>query len=59
PWPLMGVVVGIAAMAASDVPAVQLHLTKPQEWGTAGWLGDIIPHLAYGMITAGVFESIA
>ena len=58
PWPIMGIVVGCAAMAASDVPAVQLQLTKPNEWGTAGWLGDIIPHLAYGIITAGVFESI-
>jgi hypothetical protein len=47
------------AMAASDVPATMLEVTNPAEWGTSGWLSDIVPHLAYGVVTAAVFETIA
>ena len=46
-------------MAASDVPATMLEVTNPAEWGTSGWLSDIVPHLAYGVVTAAVFETIA
>lgn len=49
--------VGGAAMAASDVPATRLGLTDPKEWGAAGWLADIGPHLAYGLVTTATFEA--
>ncbi len=58
PWPILGMVAGVAAMAAADAPAVRFHLTDPRKWGSAGWLSDLIPHLAYGFVVAGVFESI-
>jgi hypothetical protein len=47
------------AMAASDVPSTLLEATNPSEWGTSGWISDIVPHLAYGAVTAAVFETIA
>ena len=46
-------------MASSDAPSVKLHVTDPGQWGTSGWLADIIPHLAYGLVTAAVYESLA
>lgn len=58
PVPLAGIVLGGVAMAASDVPATSLNVTDPAEWGTAGWAADIIPHLAYGFITAMVFDNL-
>jgi hypothetical protein len=47
------------AMAASDVPATMLEATNPAEWGASGWIGDIVPHAAYGLVTAAAFEFIA
>ena len=49
--------VGAVAMAAADVPLTALKLTDPREWGTIGWLSDIFPHFAYGLITAAVIEA--
>jgi hypothetical protein len=57
PMPLAGVTLGALAMAASDVPAIQLGVTDPKEWGTAGWLADIVPHVVYGFITAMAFDA--
>ncbi|MBC5816654.1 MAG: hypothetical protein GIW97_08945 [Candidatus Eremiobacteraeota bacterium] len=56
PLPIRGIAVGAAAMAASDIPMVRLHLTDPTKWRAADWLSDIIPHLAYGIVTAVVCE---
>lgn len=53
---LAGGILGSAAMAASDVPATRLGLTRPQDWSSADWAADVIPHAAYGLVTALTFE---
>lgn len=58
PVPVAGILLGATAMAASDVPSIKLEVTDPAEWGTSGWLADIVPHLAYGLVTAVVFEML-
>ncbi len=55
--PLTGVGLGLAAMAGSDVPATTLGITDPREWGLNSWTSDIIPHLAYGMVTAVAYDA--
>jgi hypothetical protein len=50
---------GLAAMAASDLPAIALGVTDPRSWGAAGWVSDLLPHLAYGLATATVYEALA
>lgn len=40
-----------AAMAGADGPLVRLGLTDPRTWSAADWLSDIVPHLAYGVVT--------
>jgi hypothetical protein len=50
---------GLAAMAASDLPATALGVTDPRTWGAAGWASDLLPHLAYGFATATVYEALA
>lgn len=57
PQPLAGVGLGAAAMAGSDVPATALGVTNPKEWDRNSWVSDIVPHLAYGLVTALVFDA--
>jgi hypothetical protein len=48
PAPLAAAALGALAMAGSDGPLVTLGLTRPDDWATADWASDIIPHLGYG-----------
>jgi hypothetical protein len=51
-----GIGAGVAAMAASSVPMTLLGTTDPREWSGTSWAMDIVPHLAYGLTTAAVFD---
>lgn len=57
PVGLSGVALAAAAMAAGDLPPILTQATNPREWGTSGWLADIVPHLAYGLFTAVAYEA--
>lgn len=56
PLPLAAVVLGAAAMAASDGSMAALGVTDPRTWPASSWLADLVPHLAYGAVTAAVLE---
>ncbi len=58
PLMLSAVALGAAAMLASDVPATRIGATDPRTWGIGGWVSDIIPHIAYGLVTAAVFDAV-
>lgn len=45
------VVIGAAAMVATDAGMARLGITDPREWDAASWLSDAVPHLAFGMTT--------
>jgi hypothetical protein len=57
PIALSGIALGAAAMAAGDLPPILAQATNPREWGTSGWVSDIVPHLAYGFFTALAYEA--
>ncbi len=59
PIPLAAILVGLTAMAASDVPLVALRVSNPKTWGISGWLADAIPHLVYGIVTVATYEAIS
>jgi hypothetical protein len=56
--PLAAVGVGLAAMAASDVPLFVARISNPKSWGLSGWASDLIPHLVYGLVTVATYESL-
>lgn len=58
PLTVSAIALGAAAMIASDVPATQSGATNPRKWGFTGWVSDLIPHAAYGFVTAAVFDAI-
>ena len=59
PRPAAGVILGLGAMAASDVPIAATGASDPRTWGVSGWLSDLIPHLIYGFVTVAVYDAIA
>ncbi len=59
PAPLAAPIVGLTAMAASDVPLVALRVSNPKSWGISGWLADTIPHLIYGIVTVATYEALS
>jgi len=54
---LAGAAIGAAAMAASDYPATRLGLTEPRDWSAVDWASDVLPHMAFGVVTAWAFEA--
>ena len=54
---LAGAALGSLAMAAADYPAARLGVTDPRDWSATDWVADVVPHMAYGMVTALTFEA--
>lgn len=55
---LAGAGLGSLAMVSSDYPATRLGLTDPTSWSGADWAADVLPHMAYGVVTAWTFDHI-
>ncbi|MDJ0358305.1 hypothetical protein [Paenarthrobacter sp. PH39-S1] len=47
-----------AAMAGADGPMSALGITDPKSWSVVDWMSDIIPHLAYGAVTAALLREL-
>ncbi|MDP8930850.1 MAG: hypothetical protein M3O70_20345 [Actinomycetota bacterium] len=57
--PIASLLLGAAAMAGSDVPATALGVTNPKQWGAKSWVSDIVPHMAYGTVTAMAYDALS
>lgn len=55
-WTRMALV-ALAAMLAGNVPSIVSGITDPRKWGAEGWIADIVPHIAYGVVTVGAYEA--
>lgn len=49
---------GLAAMLAGNGPMTVLGVSDPRTWSTADWLSDLVPHAAYGLVTASTLVAI-
>jgi hypothetical protein len=54
---LAGAALGSLAMAAADYPAARLGVTEPRDWSATDWAADVVPPMAYGIVTALTFEA--
>jgi hypothetical protein len=59
PLPVLSVLIGAAAMAGSNVPMTALGVTDPRTWDITSWVSDVIPHVAYGTVTAAVLAALS
>lgn len=47
-----------AATVVSAGPMTLLGITDPRQWGAKSWAMDLLPHLAYGVVTAAVHDEL-
>jgi hypothetical protein len=45
------VLIGAAAMAATDLSMARMGVSDPRSWSAMDWMSDVLPHLAYGAAT--------
>jgi hypothetical protein len=46
------ILAGAGAMFAANGPMAVLGLTDPRAWTAVDWWSDVLPHVAYGTVTA-------
>jgi hypothetical protein len=49
--------VSTAALAGSNGPMTALGITDPRSWSTTDWVSDVVPHLAFGVVTAATYAA--
>lgn len=47
----------LGALAGSNGPMTALGITDPRTWGASDWVSDVVPHLAYGVVTAATYAA--
>ena len=58
PKPLSAVIVGLGAMAISDTTMAALKVSDPKEWTAETVVSDVVPHLAYGLVTTAALHRL-
>lgn len=48
----------LGAMAGSNGPMTLLGVTDPRTWPASSWVADVVPHVAYGWVTAAVLDKL-
>ncbi|MFB6932559.1 hypothetical protein PGH47_36100 [Streptomyces sp. HUAS 31] len=48
----------LGALVATNGPMTVLGVTDPRTWATSDWISDIVPHLAYAVVTVSVFNRL-
>ena len=56
--PVLAGVVGGIAMVGANGPMTLLGITDPRTWSASSWVSDVVPHLAYGLVTAAVARGL-
>jgi hypothetical protein len=56
--PVLAGTVATAAVAGANGPMTALGITDPRSWDAASWISDVVPHLAYGIVTAAVAKRL-
>ncbi|GEC19548.1 hypothetical protein [Pseudonocardia hydrocarbonoxydans] len=56
PLAVLGVGAGVVANVGTTGPMAAFGITDPREWPAGSWVSDLVPHLAYGLATAAVWD---
>lgn len=53
----VGLTTGLV-LVGSNGPMTALGVTDPRTWSVGSWVSDLVPHLAYGAVTASVLRRL-
>jgi hypothetical protein len=59
PWPVSAAALTAMAMVGANAPMTVTGITDPRRWSAADWASDVVPHLAYGLAAAAVYDRAA
>jgi len=48
----------LGALLGTNGPMTALGITDPRTWPPSSWVSDVVPHLAYGVVTACVVAGL-
>lgn len=48
----------VGALVASNGPMTLLGITDPRKWALQDWVSDVVPHLAFGAVTAATLRGL-
>lgn len=48
----------LLALVGTNGPMTLLGITDPRTWSRADWAADVVPHVAYGAVTAAVLHGL-
>jgi hypothetical protein len=48
----------LLALVGTNGPMTVLGITDPRTWSRADWVADVVPHVAYGIVTAAVLHGL-
>jgi hypothetical protein len=51
PGMIDAVLIGAAAMTATNLSLVRMGITDPRSWSAMDWISDAVPHIAFGAVT--------
>jgi hypothetical protein len=59
PRPAVGVLAATTgALLVGNVPMTLFGVTDPRTWSAGDWAADVVPHVAYGVVTAAVLSGL-
>jgi hypothetical protein len=58
PWRWSATALALGALVAANVPMTAVKITDPRTWTAADWAADLVPHAAYGAVTALAFDRL-
>lgn len=48
----------VLALVGANGPMAALGISDPRRWSLESWAADVVPHLAYGLVTAATLDSL-
>lgn len=48
----------LLALVGANGPMTALGITDPRTWSLESWITDVVPHLAYGIVTAATLDGL-
>ncbi len=58
PRPVGALLIALATMAATNGSMARLGVTDLRTWSAGDWLSDLVPHLAFGAVTAATLDAL-